>query len=171
MNYAHLNDVYEDYLEHYGVKGMKWDQSKKKKNTLSTEEERRERENPYNKNKMGYVHPFLYGSPQNQVAVTFTKDGYEVRNISTNKSGKTITRRTTRVQDRSDRRPNDLATLTPNEYDTLRKRRETYVKKAKTNTAAVNFGKSLKKASKEISKGYSAMTKYLGVDLSKPRKK
>lgn len=24
MNYAHLNEVYDDYLEHYGVKGMKW---------------------------------------------------------------------------------------------------------------------------------------------------
>lgn len=24
MNYDHLSDVYEDYLEHYGVKGMKW---------------------------------------------------------------------------------------------------------------------------------------------------
>lgn len=24
MNYDHLSDVYEDYLEHYGVLGMKW---------------------------------------------------------------------------------------------------------------------------------------------------
>lgn len=30
MNYDHLSDIYEDYLEHYGVKGMKWDPSKKK---------------------------------------------------------------------------------------------------------------------------------------------
>lgn len=171
MNYDHLNEVYEDYLEHYGVKGMKWDQSKKKKNTLSTEEERRERADPYNQNKVGYIHPYLYGSPKNQVAVTFTKDGYEVRNISTDKSGKTITRRTTRVQDNSDRRPNDLATLTPNEYDTLRKRRETYVKKAKTKTAAIKLGTGLKKASAQINKGFNAMTRYLGVDTSNPRKK
>lgn len=32
MNYDHLSDIYEDYLEHYGVKGMKWDPSKKKGN-------------------------------------------------------------------------------------------------------------------------------------------
>lgn len=24
MNYDHLNEVYEDYLEHYGILGMKW---------------------------------------------------------------------------------------------------------------------------------------------------
>lgn len=24
MNYDHLNDVYDDYLEHYGILGMKW---------------------------------------------------------------------------------------------------------------------------------------------------
>lgn len=29
VNYAHLNDVYDDYLEHYGVKGMEWGKKKK----------------------------------------------------------------------------------------------------------------------------------------------
>lgn len=32
MNYDHLTEVYDEYLEHYGVKGMKWDASKKKGN-------------------------------------------------------------------------------------------------------------------------------------------
>lgn len=30
MNYDRLNEVYEDYLEHYGVKGMEWGKKKKK---------------------------------------------------------------------------------------------------------------------------------------------
>lgn len=36
MNYAHLNEVYDEYLEHYGVKGMEWGKKKKIKDTRSS---------------------------------------------------------------------------------------------------------------------------------------
>lgn len=36
MNYGHLNEVYDDYLEHYGVKGMEWGKKKKIKDTRSS---------------------------------------------------------------------------------------------------------------------------------------
>lgn len=115
--------------------------------------------------------PYVYGTSKNKAEVTFTKDGYEVRNITTDKNGKTSASITRVRDDGTGSRPKQLSGLTKDEYDTLTRRRETYVKRAKTKTSATNLGKRLNKVSKEISKGYSAMTKYLGVDLSKPRKK
>ncbi len=171
MNYAHLNDVYEDYLEHYGVKGMEWGKSKKKRNTLSAQEEFREKMSPYNKNKIGYMVPYVYETSRNRTEVTYTKDGYEVRNVTTDKNGKTSARITRVRDDGTGSKPKELAGLSKDEYDTLTKRRSRYVKRAKTNTAAMNLGIKLSKSSDKISKGYAAITKYLGVDLSKPRKR
>lgn len=36
MNYEHLSEVYDDYLEHYGVKGMEWGKKKKIKDTRTS---------------------------------------------------------------------------------------------------------------------------------------
>lgn len=158
--------LYTDYLEHYGVKGMKW--GKKKKTglyELSSAEHQRELFDKANEYALGLYIPYTYGTSKDYVEVTFNADGYDVRSVHKNSDG-TVDAKTKKIKDdgMSDTRPRGLAALSQDEYQVLRDRRNRYVRQTKTKAVARNLGRTLRSVTKEIEKGSAALKKYFNLN-------